>query len=52
VRLLADRIKPLVAGDSPSVADAAAQREALEEHRPVVYRIIPTERTGRYDKRS
>ena len=52
VRLIAERIKPLVAGDEPPAADTAARHEALDEHRPVVYRITLTERTGRYDKRS
>jgi uncharacterized protein len=51
VHLIVERIKPLVADDEPSEADAA-RREALEEHRPVVYRIALTECTGRYDKRS
>jgi nitroimidazol reductase NimA-like FMN-containing flavoprotein (pyridoxamine 5'-phosphate oxidase superfamily) len=52
VRLIAERIKPLVAGDEPSAADVSGRHGALEEHRPVVYQITLTERTGRYDKRS
>jgi len=32
--------------------DADARRQAVDEQRPVVYRIAVTERTGRFDKRS
>jgi hypothetical protein len=51
VRLLVQRIKPLVADGEHQQADADADRASLEEQRPVVYRISLTERTGRSDRR-
>jgi nitroimidazol reductase NimA-like FMN-containing flavoprotein (pyridoxamine 5'-phosphate oxidase superfamily) len=51
VRLLADRIRPLVADNETHSVDSDARRTALEEQRPVVYRISLTERSGRYDRR-
>lgn len=54
VHLLAERIKLLVTEregqPSHSQADSESDR-ALAAQRPVVFRIILTERTGRYDKR-
>jgi uncharacterized protein len=50
VRLLADRIRPLVADNERQLAEARG--EAREEQRPVVYRISLTECTGRSDARS
>jgi nitroimidazol reductase NimA-like FMN-containing flavoprotein (pyridoxamine 5'-phosphate oxidase superfamily) len=50
VRLLAERIRPLVADNKPSLANA--RRAAIEEQRPVVYRISLTERSGRSDQRT
>jgi nitroimidazol reductase NimA-like FMN-containing flavoprotein (pyridoxamine 5'-phosphate oxidase superfamily) len=52
LRLLAERIRPLLADDKRQIADAEARREALEEQRPVVYQISLTERTGRSDQRT
>jgi uncharacterized protein len=49
VRLLVERIRPLMADDEHQLADADARRAAMEEQRPVVYRISLTERTGRSD---
>jgi nitroimidazol reductase NimA-like FMN-containing flavoprotein (pyridoxamine 5'-phosphate oxidase superfamily) len=52
VRLLAERIRSLVADNKRPVADVAARGEAMDEQRPVVYRISLTERTGRSDQRT
>jgi nitroimidazol reductase NimA-like FMN-containing flavoprotein (pyridoxamine 5'-phosphate oxidase superfamily) len=51
VRLLAERIRPLVADVEHDLADAEARSAAMEEQRPVVYRISLIERTGRSDAR-
>jgi uncharacterized protein len=48
VRVLAERIRPLVADNERQRADV----EALEEHQPVVYQISLTERSGRCFNRS
>jgi hypothetical protein len=56
VQLLAERIKPLVTereGEaSEGQADSEGERALAVEQRPVVFRIVLTERTGRYDKRA
>jgi uncharacterized protein len=52
LRLLAERIRPLLADTERELADAAARYEAIEGQRPVVYRVRLTERTGRYSTRS
>jgi nitroimidazol reductase NimA-like FMN-containing flavoprotein (pyridoxamine 5'-phosphate oxidase superfamily) len=51
VRLLAERIKPLMSDDQPHIADTDAHRPDIDEQHPVVYRIRLTERTGRCDQR-
>jgi uncharacterized protein len=55
VRLLAERIRSLVADTQlqlPTSQDGAEHEGSVAaEPRPVLYRIILTERTGRYDKR-
>jgi nitroimidazol reductase NimA-like FMN-containing flavoprotein (pyridoxamine 5'-phosphate oxidase superfamily) len=52
---LAERLKSLVADTQvqppPSQGGAEHQSSVAAEPRPVVYRIVLTERTGRYDKR-
>ena len=55
--LLLDRITPLMgapAGQPPHPrADIASKHpEAAEQQRPVVYRIVLTERTGRYEQQA
>jgi uncharacterized protein len=52
LRLLAERIRPLLADNEREPADAAAHYDDVEEQRPVVYRIRLTEHTGRYSTRS
>jgi nitroimidazol reductase NimA-like FMN-containing flavoprotein (pyridoxamine 5'-phosphate oxidase superfamily) len=52
VRLLAERIRPLVGDDERQIADDAARGETMDEQRPVVYRISLTEVTGRADQRT
>jgi nitroimidazol reductase NimA-like FMN-containing flavoprotein (pyridoxamine 5'-phosphate oxidase superfamily) len=52
VRLLAERIRPLVGDDERQIADASARSETMDEQWPVVYRISLTERTGRSDQRT
>jgi uncharacterized protein len=52
MRMLAERIRPLVAHVERELADAEARRAAMDEQRPLVYRISLSERTGRFDQRS
>jgi uncharacterized protein len=52
VRLLAERIRPLVGDGERQLADASARGETTDEQWPVVYRIRLTERTGRSDQRT